>query len=179
MVAVDSLPKDSTVELQLYAEETGCADLAEAEGAGAPGSLLLQASAKLLAAEEPRRGTVVAEIGGRVAKHCVVHVALRLPSTDAFEQLGDRAWIGTALQALCQAAGGLLLRAGLGISDCVCARLFRHASCAPQPGELAAATRSAWGAGGSDVTIVEVGTLHRGTPMALHVVAARGGEQLT
>ena len=56
-------------------------------------------------------------------------------------------------------------------ASCVCVRLLRHVDWAPTEDELqeAAATASE----GLPTAIVEVGTLYRGEPIALHIVAAQ------
>jgi hypothetical protein len=196
VVPVDSLPKGSTVELQLYAEENAedqapttydsddgaDAAVAEVDVAGMFCSRGVRFSRVL---QEPLEGgsmdgVIALQVAGRAGKHCVVHVSVQVRSPSSLQHVTSREFIGKMLTRLFAVAFEALQRSGLSPeSDCVCVRLLRHVDCAPLEGEL---MEAAAGAAGGDAAasrgltlpaaVVEVGTLHRGEPIALHIVAA-------
>ena len=189
VVAVDALPKGSTVELQLYAEET-TQDLAavDDDDADTSSSVDLQGEAvawgmfgpsgKLFSRvmqerlEEPPVGALVLQVAGRVGKHCVVHASVHAASTFApLDPAASREVVRLTLLRLFSAAFAALRCSGLSTQSCICVRLLRHVDWAPTKEELQEAATGASEA--LPTAIVEVGTLHRGEPIALHIVAAQ------
>lgn len=194
VVAVDALPKGSTVELQLYAEETvqesvdvnsddirtsAVAKLERADAGwgmfGASGELFSRVMQERL--ETLSASSLVLQVAGRVGKHCVVHASVHAaPPITAIDQTTQRDGIRSTLFRVFAAAFEALRCSGLSTQSCVCARLFRHVDWAPMEGELAEATAAA-ATGVLTTAIVEVGTLHRGEPIVLHIVAAASSQQ--
>lgn len=189
VVAVDALPKGSTVELQLYAEETiqesagvdsddaGMSISGDLQGGaaawgmfGTSGELFSRVMQERL--EAPPVGALALQAAGRVGKHCVVHASVHAASTLArLDPAASREAVRLTLLRLFIAAFAALRCSGLSVQSCVCVRLLRHVDWAPTEDELqeAAATASE----GLPTAIVEVGTLYRGEPIALHIVAAQ------
>lgn len=189
VVAVDALPKGSSVELQLYAEETmqasagvdsddaGRISSADTQGEavawgmfGTSGELFSRVMQERL--EAPSVGALVLQVAGRVGKHCVIHASVHVASTLASpDPATTREVVRLTVLRLFIAAFAALHCSGLSVRNCVSVRLLRHVDWAPTEDELQEAA-----AGASDAlptAIVEVGTLCRGEPIALHIVAAQ------
>ena len=188
VVAVDALPKGSTVELQLYAEES-VEESAYVENSGEEISTSTMTKGESLAwelfgtsgqqfsrvmQERPEAltmGSLVLQVAGRVGKNCVVHAALHAASAlMPLDPIASRDVIRSTLLRIFAAALEAVRCSGLSAQSCVCVRLLRHVEWAPTTDELAEAVARANGA--LPAAVVEVGTLYRGEPMALHVVAA-------
>ena len=188
VVAVDALPKGSTVELQLYAEENaqeaaavtnhdadmGISTELEREDAargmfGVSGESFSRVMQDRL--EAPSMGSLFLQVTGRMGKHCVVHASVQVASTvTPLDLAASRDIVQLTLVKVFTAAFEALRCSGLSTQSCVCVRLLRHVDWAPTEDELAEAASGANGA--LPTAIVEVGTLYRGEPIALHIVAS-------
>ena len=189
VVAVDALPKGSTVELQLYAEENAqeaaavsnndagmgiSTELKREDMFGISGEKFSRVMQDQL--EAPAVGSLVLQVAGRVGKHCVVHASVHVASTVApLDPAASRDVVQLTLVRVFTAAFEALRSSGLSTQSCVCVRLLRHVDWAPTEDELAEAASGANGA--LPTAIVEVGSLHRGEPIALHIVAGASVQQ--
>ena len=188
VVAVDALPKGSTVELQLYAEENveesayvensgeetsaGSMEKGDSLAWGMFGAIGQQFSRVMQErAETLTMGSLVLQVAGRVGRNCVVHAALHTASAlTPLDPTASRDAVRSTLLRMFAAALEAVRCSGLSAQSCVCVRLLRHVDWAPTADELTEAVAGASGA--LPAAVVEVGTLYRGEPMALHVVAA-------
>ena len=159
VVAVASLPKDSAVEIQIFAEDIALVERGNSKAI----------SSQLWKNSLPLSGTsaqLAVQSRGRFGHHCVVSASVLFGDDNGGSTAQE--W-EAVLQPLFHATAAALTQNGLVHADCIFIRVYRTEDAA-LPFEQLQAIAAPWF---PDARIAEVCTLHPNVPWSLQLLANR------